>query len=95
VKVTTKGGGKPKGAAVTALYPEEKGLNQGKFIVKGGLETEVTFEEQEDGRFRSSQLQPDLEVTVTARAEGYQDGTAKVKIAEGMSKDIEIVLEKK
>jgi hypothetical protein len=95
VKVTAKDGGKPKGAAVTALYPEEKGLEQGRFIVKNGLQSDVTFEEQEDGRFRSSQLQPDLEVTITAHAEGYQDGTSKVKIAEGMSKDVEIVLEKK
>jgi hypothetical protein len=92
--VTAKEGGKPKGAAVTALYPEEKGLKERRFIVKGGRNSDVTFEEQEDGRFRSSQLLPDEEVTVTAHAEGYKDGTATVKLAEGTSKDVEIVLEK-
>jgi beta-lactamase regulating signal transducer with metallopeptidase domain len=94
VKVTAKDGGKPKGAAVTALYPEEKGLQEGRFIVKNGLNSDVTFEEQEDGRFRSSQLLPDEEVTVTAHAEGYAEASQKVKLAEGTSKDIEIVLEK-
>jgi protocatechuate 3,4-dioxygenase beta subunit len=95
VKVSAKEGGKPKGSAVTALYPEQKGLQEGRFIVKNGLQSDVTFEEQEDGRFRSSQLLPDEEVTITAHAEGYQDGTAKVKLAEGTTKDVEIVLEKK
>jgi len=95
VKVTAKEGGKPKGAAVTALYPEEKGLQEGGFSVKNGRRSDVSFEEQEDGRFRSSQLLPDEEVTVAAHAEGYQDATAKVKLAEGATKDVEIVLEKK
>ena len=95
MKVTAKEGGKPKGAAVTAVYPEGKGLQEGRFLVKNGLNSDVTFEEQEDGRFRSSQLLPDEEVTVTAHAEGYKDATAKVKLAEGTTKDVEIVLEKK
>ena len=83
------------GAAVTALYPEEKGLQEGRFIVKNGRNSDVTFEEQEDGRFRSSQLLPDEEVTVTAHAEGYAEASQKVKLVEGTSKDVEIVLEKK
>jgi protocatechuate 3,4-dioxygenase beta subunit len=94
VKVTAKEGGKPKGAAVAAVYPEEAGGKEKPSSVKG-RPTDVFFEEQEDGRFRSEQLLPDEEVTVTAHAEGYQDGTAKVKLAEGSTKDIEIVLEKK
>ena len=95
VKVTAKDGSKPKGVAVTATYPEEKGLQEGRFIVKNGLQSDVTFEEQEDGRFRSSQLLPDEEVTITAHAEGYPEASQKVKLAEGTSKDVEIVLEKK
>jgi beta-lactamase regulating signal transducer with metallopeptidase domain len=95
VKVTTKAGAKPKDAGVTAVYPEEKGLTEGRFIVKGGRNSDVTFEEQEDGRFRSEQVLPDEEVTVTAHATGYKDGTTKVKLAEGTTKDVEIVLEEK
>jgi hypothetical protein len=95
VKVTTKDGVKPKDVAVTALYPEEKGLREGRFIVKGGRNSDVSFEEQEDGRFRSSQMLPDEEVTVTAHAEGYADASLEVKLAEGTNKDVELVLEKK
>jgi beta-lactamase regulating signal transducer with metallopeptidase domain/uncharacterized GH25 family protein len=93
VKVTAKDGAKLKGAHVTAVYPEEAGSKERRSSVKG-RETDVFFEEQEDGRFRSSQLLPDDEVTVTASAEGYTEGTAKVKLAEGATKDVEIVLEK-
>jgi hypothetical protein len=94
VKVTAKDGSKPKGAGLTAVYPEEKGLKERRFG-QNGRESDVFFEEQEDGRFRSEQLLPDEEVTVIAHAEGYQDGETKVKLAEGTTKDIEIVLEKK
>jgi hypothetical protein len=95
VKVSTKGGKKPKDSAVTAVYPPQPGLNEGRFIVKNGLQSDVTFEEQEDGRFRSSQLLPDEEVTVTAHGEGYQSKSQKVKLEEGTTKEIEIVLEPK
>jgi hypothetical protein len=94
VKVTTRDGAKPNDVGVAAVYPEENGVKEGRFIVKGGRHSDVTFEEQEDGRFRSEQMLPDEEVTVTAHAAGYKDGTAKVKLAEGTTKDVEIVLEK-
>ena len=35
---------------------------------KNGDSTDVYFEEQEDKRFRSSQLLPDEEITLTAKA---------------------------
>jgi protocatechuate 3,4-dioxygenase beta subunit len=95
VKVSEKGGGKPKDAVVTVQYPPQKGLREGRFIAKGGRQTDVTFEEQKDGRFRSSQFLPDEDATVTAHAEGYADKSVKVKIDEGTTKEIEIELEKK
>jgi hypothetical protein len=95
VKVSEKGGGKPKDAVVTAIYPPQKGLREGRFIIKGGRESDVSFDEQEDGRFRSSQFLPDEETTVTAHAEGFADKSVKVKLEEGTTKEIEIVLEKK
>ncbi len=95
VKVTAKAPGKAKGAAVTLKYPPQKGLTEGSFIVAGGRNSDVTFEQQEDGRFRSSQLLPDEEVTVTAYAEGHAEKSMKVKLAEGTTKEIEIVLEPK
>jgi beta-lactamase regulating signal transducer with metallopeptidase domain len=96
VKVTTKGPGKAKDTAVTVTYPPEKGLQQrGRYIVPGGHDTDVSFEQQEDGRFRSSQLLPDEALTVTAHADGYAEKTMKMKLAEGTTKEIEIVLEPK
>lgn len=94
VKVTTKDGSKPVKPAVTAIYGADKKSLEGQFILRNGRQSDVSFEEQEDGRFRSSQLFPDEEVTVTGHAEGYADKAEKVKLAEGVTKEIEIVLEK-
>jgi protocatechuate 3,4-dioxygenase beta subunit len=95
VKLTAKDGGKLKNPAVTGLYPEGKGQYRGRLILKNGLNSDVSFEEQEDGRFRSSQLLPDQEVTFTGHADGYKENSQKVKLTEGTTKEIEIVLEKK
>lgn len=93
VKVTTKDGSKPVKPGVTATYAAGKGRRDGQFILRHGRQSDVLFEEQEDGRFRSSQLFPDEEVTVTGHAEGYADKAEKVKLAEGATKEIEIVLD--
>jgi beta-lactamase regulating signal transducer with metallopeptidase domain/uncharacterized GH25 family protein len=94
VKVTGKDGLKPTNPAVTAAYPEGKGQFAGRLILSDGRHSDVSFEKQNDGRFRSSQLFPDEEVTVTAHAEGCEDRSAKVKLAEGTTKEVELVLEK-
>ncbi|HJZ56023.1 MAG TPA: carboxypeptidase regulatory-like domain-containing protein, partial [Gemmataceae bacterium] len=94
VKVTTKDGSKPANPAVTADYAPGKGRRDGKFIVGGGRHSDVTFEKQEDGRFRSEQLFPDEDVTVTAYADGYVSKPMTVKLDEGTTKEIELVLEK-
>jgi beta-lactamase regulating signal transducer with metallopeptidase domain len=95
VKVTTKDGGKPVKPAVTAVYAPGKGRNEGRFILRNGRQSDVSFEEQEDGRYRSSQLFPDEEVTVSGHAEGYASKSEKVKLEEGTTKEIEIVLDTK
>src|SRR5262249_32844557 len=94
VKVTTKDGSKPANPAVTADYAPGKGRRDGKFIVGGGGHSDGTFEKQEDGRFRSEQLFPDEDVTVTAYADGYVSKPMTVKLDEGTTKEIELVLEK-
>jgi hypothetical protein len=68
---------------------------EGPFILANGRRSDVSFEEQEDGRFRSSQMFPDEEVTVSAHAEGYASKSEKVKLEEGTTKEIEIVLDTK
>jgi hypothetical protein len=69
--------------------PKEPGS---RFI--NGVEGDVYLEKQEDGRWRTSQLLPDEEVTVTASAEGYADSSIKLKMPEGETKELELVLEK-
>jgi hypothetical protein len=54
-----------------------------------GVEGDVDFEKQEDGRWRSSQLLPDQPFTLTLEAEGYQQKSDKFTLAEGAIKEIE------
>jgi beta-lactamase regulating signal transducer with metallopeptidase domain len=94
VKVTVKEGTKPKKVDVAAEYAEGKAQYDGMLIRLNGRHSDVSFEEQEDGRFRSSQLFPDEEATVIAYADGYESKPMKVKLPESESKEIELVLEK-
>lgn len=91
VKVTVKDGSKPKDLAVTAQYGKGKGPDE---FGGGRRSSSVSFEQQDDGRFRSEQMFPDEEVTVTAHAEGYAATTQKLKLAEDTTREIEIALEK-
>jgi beta-lactamase regulating signal transducer with metallopeptidase domain/uncharacterized GH25 family protein len=94
VRVKAKDGTKLSDAKVTAMYGKGKGPFQGRLIVGDGLNTDVTFEHQEDGRFRSSQLLPDEEVTLTGHVKGYKSTPVTLKVPEGESKDIDLIMEK-
>jgi hypothetical protein len=94
VKVSAKDGQVLKEPAVTAVYsPRKWQLAKGPFGTDE-RPSDVGFGKQEDGRFRSWKLIPDEEATVTAHAEGYTGKSLPVKLAEGETKEIEIVLEK-
>jgi hypothetical protein len=95
VRVAPKAGRKPKGARVTAAYPDGKSQYSGPLILPGGLRSDVVFEEQEDGRFRSQQLFPDELVTVTAQADGYRPRAETLKLPEGATQEVELVLEER
>jgi RNA polymerase sigma factor (sigma-70 family) len=88
VKITTNDGKPPINATVSAVYPEGKGpIAEVNSVLK--------FVKMGDGKFRSVDvLLPDEELTVTGRADGYVDKSLKVSLAENISKEIEIVLEK-
>jgi hypothetical protein len=94
VKVTAKDGGTLKQPAVTAKYLDGRGQFPNGLNFANGRQSDVSFENQEDGRFRSSQLLPDEEVTVFGHAEGYVSKSEKLKLPESDKKEIEIVLEK-
>jgi len=84
------------GLKVSAHYTQqEDGQSEGKLILAGGLQSDVNFEKQEDGRFRSSQLQPDIEFNLTAEADGFKPASRKLAIAEGKTEEITLELEPK
>jgi hypothetical protein len=84
------------GLKVSAHYTQpEKNQSMGKLILAGGVESDVSFEQQEDGRFRSSQLQPDIEFELKAEADGFKPASRKLTIAEGKTEEVTLVLESK
>ncbi len=94
VKVATGNGTKLADAAVSAHYTVKKKEGGGRRILKGGVLSDCGFETQEDGRFRSEQLFPDEEVTVTAQAKGYAPKSATFTLPEGTTREVELILDK-
>lgn len=95
VKVVARDGAKPDKQSVDAYYDLGKSGMMERPVFRAGRKVSyVRFEKQEDGRFRSTQMFPDEEVTVTAYAEGYESKPQKVKLAEATTREIELILEK-
>jgi beta-lactamase regulating signal transducer with metallopeptidase domain/5-hydroxyisourate hydrolase-like protein (transthyretin family)/protocatechuate 3,4-dioxygenase beta subunit len=59
-----------------------------------GVEGEVNFEHQEDGRWRSEQLIPDEEFVVNVFAPGFEPAAKSLKLGEGDVRDVEVVLQR-
>jgi uncharacterized GH25 family protein len=78
-----------------AVYGTGKSPKDPNSFFINGIKGDVHFEHQDDGRWRSSQLLPDEDLTLTVGAEGYEPQTQKLKLAEGAKKEIEVVLQKK
>lgn len=66
----------------------------GQFLRAGSPSGYVHFERQDDGRWRTSQLLPDEEFTVTVEAEGYAPQSENLKLPEGAVKELEVRLKK-
>ena len=73
---------------VTATYP----WGQQRYVQKGELRSDINFEHQNDGRYRTKQMLPDEEVTFTVTAPGYATATEKVTLPEGESKELVVTL---
>ena len=78
---------------VTLQYPKDKKVIDTHYILKG-LATDVIFEKQEDGPWRSEELLPDEEFTVFVRADGFKPKSERLKLPEGAIKELEVKLEK-
>jgi hypothetical protein len=94
VKVATKDGTPPVNPDVTAACTKGKSQYPERIPDAGGRETDVPFGKQQDGRFSAAQLLPDEDLVISGHADGYADKSVKVNLAEGETKEIEIVLEK-
>lgn len=81
---------KPKG-----VYEEGKSPKNPNSQFLNGVRGDVKFEEQPDGRWRSSQLQPDLKVTVVAEMEGRRTKEQIVSLKEAETRGLVFVMEEK
>lgn len=96
VNATTKDGQQVKGFKAAVEYIVEPGPDLGKQVhVAGGGRTEAIQDEQNDGRYRTSQLLPDREVNVTVTAEGFATASRKLSLPEGKTEEVTFVLEPK
>ena len=55
---------------------------------------DVRFRKQSDGRWRSSQMQPDVMTTVTVTKKGYESKPQKVSLNEGKERELVFVLKR-
>lgn len=94
VKLKGPDGTKLDKPGVTAVYTKGKRQTEGQLILANGRNSDLSFEHQEDGRFRSEQMFPDEEIQVMGHAEGFASKPVTIKLSEGATKDIEITLEK-
>ncbi len=80
-----------KGFRVSAAYSWGKQ----RYVLEDEISSDLTFEKQDDGRYRTSQMLPDEDVTFTVTAPGYDTVTEKVRLPEGEQKDLVVTLKKK
>jgi protocatechuate 3,4-dioxygenase beta subunit len=83
-----------KGFKAQVVYVSGKSPKDPNSFFINGVQGDVYLEKQEDGRWRTSQMLPDEEIEVTAQADGYEKKSIKLKMPEGETKDLELVLDK-
>ena len=94
VKAVDEGGKPIEGFQAKIKYMPGR-FSDGEYIRDGKPAGDVGFECQNDGRWRTSQLLPDEEFTVTIEAQGYEPKAEKLKLPEGAVKELELRLTKK
>jgi beta-lactamase regulating signal transducer with metallopeptidase domain len=94
VDAKDKDGKQIKDFKVKVTYLSDARKREPGVRFKNDVQGDVYQEKQEDGRWRTEQMLPDEEVTVTVSAEGYKPHTEKLKLSEGTTKELAPVLEK-
>ena len=93
VKVTAKDGRLLNDVELGGEYTSEPAIARGGIGLKNGAFSEVLFDRQADGRYRSDELVPDREVKITAYADGFKPASRTLKLPEGKTEEITLVLE--
>jgi hypothetical protein len=96
INATTKDGQQIKGFQADVQYTHS-GPNNRKDVglVGGGNKKDVIQGEQYDGRYRTSNMLPDTEVTVSVSADGFEGASRKFSLPEGKTEEVTFVLEPK
>jgi beta-lactamase regulating signal transducer with metallopeptidase domain len=93
VKATTSTGEPVKAVVFSGDYLDESDGPGMRMILKNGLQSDIHFEKQDDGRFRTYSLTPDRAVKITAHADGFQPASRTFKLPEGKTEEATFVLE--
>ncbi|HET6880324.1 MAG TPA: M56 family metallopeptidase [Pirellulales bacterium] len=91
VNAVDEDGKQVNGFRVTAAYPWGKQ----EYILEGEQRSDLSFEHQNDGRYRTSQMLPDEDVKFTISAPGYESSSETVKLGEGETKELVLTLKRK
>jgi beta-lactamase regulating signal transducer with metallopeptidase domain/protocatechuate 3,4-dioxygenase beta subunit len=96
INATTKDGQQIKDFHADVQYTHP-GPNNRKDVglVGGGNKKEAIQDEQYDGRYRTSNMLPDKEVTVSVSADGFEEASRKLSLPEGKTEELTFVLEPK
>lgn len=94
IDARTKDGERIDGFKAEVEYTGEAPEGDGKVYLSGGARrTEAIQDEQNDGRYRTSQLLPDREVKVSVSAEGFKPAERTMRLAEATTEEATFVLE--
>jgi beta-lactamase regulating signal transducer with metallopeptidase domain len=96
INATTKDGQQIKNFQADVQYTHP-GPNSRKDVglVGGGKKKDVVQDEQYDGRYRTSGMMPDKEVTVSVSADGFEGASRNFSLSEGKTEEVTFVLEPK
>jgi hypothetical protein len=97
INATTKDGKQIKDFQAAVEYAGSAGDNRERnvHVVGGGKKKDALQDEQYDGRYRTSQMLPDKEVTISVSADGFEGAKRKLSVPEGKIEEVTVVLEPK
>jgi hypothetical protein len=94
INATTKDGRQIKDFQADVQYTYPSPNNRKDVGLRGGgNKKEAIQDEQYDGRYRTSCMMPDKEVTVSVSADSFEGASRKLSLPEGKTEEVTFVLE--